>query len=162
MAVVPYDRREDYVREIGALWKRAQATFLIIGAYLNLAKQRLPHGEFNAMIERDLPFGPTTAFQIRSAAKAVNSGRLDASELPPNYTTIYYLSTLSPAALEQARQGGLLRPDVRRAEVVEFKKRLRLTIEGEVDADVSRERRLQDLRRRRAAIDAEIARLEAE
>src|SRR3954465_3418803 len=66
MAVVPYDRREDYVREIAALWKRAQATFLTIGHYLNQAKERLPYGEFNAMIEQELPFGAKTAHQIRA------------------------------------------------------------------------------------------------
>src|SRR4051812_20211563 len=29
-AVVRFERREDFAREIGALWKRAQATFLTI------------------------------------------------------------------------------------------------------------------------------------
>jgi hypothetical protein len=43
-AVVAYDRREDFAREISALWTRAQTTFLRIGQYLNLAKERLPHG----------------------------------------------------------------------------------------------------------------------
>src|SRR6476661_2553236 len=93
-AVVRLERREDFAREIGALWKRAQATFLTIGQYLNQAKDRLPHGEFNAMIERDLPFGSKTAHQIRAASAAVQSGRLPAAQLPPNYTTLYYLSTL--------------------------------------------------------------------
>jgi hypothetical protein len=163
-AIVVYDRREDFAREISALWQRAQSTFLKIGQYLNLAKQRLPHGEFNAMIERDLPFSPRTAFQIRAAATAVASGRLPLEQLPPNYTTIYYLSTLPDAALEQARQSGLLRPDVRRSEVVAFKKRLQLDGEtdGEPDAAEARARRLAELRRQRQAIDAEIARLEAE
>jgi hypothetical protein len=161
-AVVAYDRREDFAREISALWQRAQATFLKIGQYLNLAKERLPHGEFNAMIERDLPFSPRTAFQIRAAATAVVSGRLPVEQLPPNYTTIYYLSTLPDAALEQARLSGLLRPDVRRSEVVAFKRRLQLTIDGEPDEAEIRARRLAELRRQREAIEAEIARLEAE
>jgi hypothetical protein len=162
-AIVVYDRREDFAREISTLWQRAQSTFLKIGQYLNLAKQRLPHGEFNTMIERDLPFSPRTAFQIRAAATAVASGRLPLEQLPPNYTTIYYLSTLPDAALEQARQSGLLRPDVRRSEVVAFKKRLQLDAEtdGEPDAAEARARRLAELRRQREAIDAEIARLEA-
>ena len=132
-AVVRLERREDFAREIGALWKRAQATFLTIGQYLNQAKDRLPHGEFNAMIERDLPFGSKTAHQIRAASAAVQSGRLPATQLPPNYTTLYYLSTLPDAALEQARRDGLLRPDLRRAEVVAFKARFQRVIEGEPD-----------------------------
>ena len=161
-AVVAYDRREDFAREISALWTRAQTTFLRIGQYLNLAKERLPHGEFNTMIERDLPFSPRTAFQMRAAATAIASGRLPVEQLPPNYTTIYYLSTLPDTALEQARQTGLLRPDVRRSEVVAFKKRLQLTIDGEPDPAEVRARRLAELRRQREAIDAEIAQLEGE
>lgn len=161
-AVVRLERREDFAREIGALWKRAQATFLTIGQYLNQAKDRLPHGEFNAMIERDLPFGSKTAHQIRAASAAVQSGRLPAAQLPPNYTTLYYLSTLPDAALEQARRDGLLRPDLRRAEVVAFKARFQRVIEGEPDPVALRARRLVELRRQRAAIDEEIVRLEAE
>ncbi len=75
-AIVQYERREDFAREIGALWGRAQETFLTIGRYLTMAKLRLPHGEYQQMIERELPFGPSVALQIRTAAQAVDSGRL--------------------------------------------------------------------------------------
>jgi hypothetical protein len=160
-AVVAYDRREDYVREISSLWTRAQELFLTIGRYLILAKQRLPHGEFTAMIERELPFGPTTAFQIRAATEAVTSGRLPATDLPPNYSTIYLLSTLPDPALEQAREAGLLRPDLKRSEVVAFKRRI-LTLDERPDPDEVRRRRIAALRRQRAEIDEEIAKLEAE
>src|SRR5918997_5231871 len=107
------------------------------------------------MTGRPLPFSPRTAFQIRAAATAVASGRLPVEQLPPNYTTIYYLSTLPDAALEQARESGLLRPDVRRSEVVAFKKRLQLTIDGEPDPAEARARRLADLRRQQQEIEAE-------
>jgi hypothetical protein len=160
-AVVPFDRREDFVREITVLWRRAQTAFLKIGDYLEVAKERLPHGEFNAMIERELPFSPRTAYQIRAAAQAVRSGKLPTDRLPPNYTTIYHLSTLPDAALEEAKREGLIRPDVRRSEVIAFKKRVSNGAGGDEAGGVLR-RRLGDLRRQRDAIDAEIARLEAE
>jgi hypothetical protein len=161
-AVVIYDRREDFAREISTLWQRAQTTFLTIGQYLNLAKQRLPHGEFNAMIERDLPFSPRTAFQIRAATLAVQSGRLPMDTLPSNYTTIYYISTLPDHALEQAKQSGLLRPDVRRSEVIAFKKRVQAQADSQAGTHETQIRRLVDLRRQKATIEAEIARLERE
>jgi len=160
-AVIQYDRREDFVREIGALWQRAQETFLTIGRYLAMAKARLPHGEYTAMIERELPFGPGAALQIRGAAQAVDSGRLPADRLPPNYSTIYTLSTLPDDALERARQEGLIRPTLKRAEVVAFKRRV-LTVLADPEPGEARARRLAELRRQREALDAEIARLEAE
>ncbi|MBL6081688.1 hypothetical protein JMJ56_27255 [Belnapia sp. T18] len=159
-ALVRYERREDFAREINALWQRAQATFLTIGTYLNLAKERLPHGEFNAMIDRDLPFSPRTAFQIRAATVAIESGRLPSDRVPQNYTTIYYLSTLPDDALEQAKQSGLLRPDLRRSEVIAFKKKVLGGGEAEVERGETTARRLATLRRQKAAIEKEIARLE--
>ena len=161
-ALVRYERREDFAREINTLWQRAQATFLTIGKYLNLAKERLPHGEFNAMIERDLPFSPRTAFQIRAATVAVESGRLPSDRLPHNYTTIYYLSTLPDDALEQAKQSGLLRPDLRRSEVVAFKKKILGAGESDIERSEATAQRLAALRRQKAAIEEEIARLERE
>ncbi len=159
-ALVRYERREDFAREINNLWQRAQATFLTIGKYLNLAKQQLPHGEFNAMIERDLPFSPRTAFQIRAATLAIESGRLPAEQLPHNYTTIYYLSTLPDDALEQAKQSGLLRPNLRRSEVVAFKKKILGEVESGIEQRDATAQRLAELRRQKAAIEEEIALLE--
>jgi hypothetical protein len=161
-AVVRYDQRHDFVREIQALWSRAQATFLTIGQYLNMAKEKLPRGEFQVMVERELPFSPNTAFQIRMAAAAVSSGRLVVDRLPSNYSTIYQLSTLSDDALEQARQSGLLRPDLTRTEVLAFKKQIMGRSAGSTGSAKARVRRLIELRRQKAAIEAEIARLEGE
>ena len=158
-AIVHYERREDFAREISTLWKRAQATFLTIGEYLTLAKAKLPHGEFNSMIERDLPFSPNTGFQIRMAAEAVKSGRLVASTLPNNYSTIYQISTLPDHALEQAKKSGLLRPDVRRSEIVAFKKKVQAMTQP-VMPSATRELRIAELRRRIEEMEAEIADLE--
>lgn len=159
-AIMRFEKREDFAREIGTLWQRAQATFLTIGQYLNLAKERLPHGEFNAMIERDLPFSPTTAYQIRAATIAVQSGRLPVEGLPQNYTTIYYLSTLPDKALEQAKSSGLLHPNLRRSEVVAFKKKIMGSIYRGLNNTNARMSRLDELRRKKKAIEDEIALLE--
>lgn len=173
--IVHYERRDDFVREIHGLWKRAQTTFLTIGKYLALAKAKLPHGEFEHMIERDLPFSPTTARQIRAAAEAVTSGRLVATSLPQNYSTLYQLSTLPDDALKQAKQSGLLRPDVRRAEILAFKKKLQSQRkgqgqgQGQVLVPAAKDVELAELRRQLATIEtrkteiaARIAQLEAE
>lgn len=163
-AVVSFERRDQYAAEIHALWKQAQNAFLRIGHHLDLAKERLSHGEFEEMIERDLPFDRRTAFMIRSAARAVRSGRLDAERLPPNYSVIYQLATLDDDKLKMAEAEGLIRPTLRRSEVIAFKRRL----DSVADAAGSehRKRELLEARSRLLRQQREIAeqlqRIEAE
>lgn len=119
--VIPLSTREEFAREISSLWADAQKRFIAIGRYLANAKTRLPRGEFEAMVDEDLPFGKNVAYQLRRVAEAVEQGRLREPELPPSYNTIYYLSTLSDGELEKARAKGIVRPDVTVHEVKAFK-----------------------------------------
>src|SRR3954467_14895359 len=57
---------EEYVSEISRLWNRAQSAFLEIGRLLIRAKDRLPHGEYVAAVEAELPFSARTAYQLSS------------------------------------------------------------------------------------------------
>ena len=157
-AVVAFERREDYVREIGALWRRAQDSFIAIGRYLDLAKERLPRGEYDRMIEAELPFNRQTAHAIRVAAAAVTSGRIPAERVPPNYTIIYHLATLDDDALKVAEQQGLIRPDLRRSELLSFKR-----ARGAVNEAAERALRthLRRLLAQRRKLDEEIARTRA-
>lgn len=150
------DRRADYAAAITALWNRARDSFIAIGQALEQAKMRLPHGEFERMIEADLPFDKRTAHQIRVAAIAVTSGRLPAARLPSSYSTIYHLATLPTDAIQQAERQGLIRPDLRRSEVIAFKRGFstRASDErGRFEAELLR------LLRQRDEIDSRIARL---
>jgi hypothetical protein len=124
-AIVEYDRRADFATEIGKLWHDAQQKFMLIGQYLNQAKAKLPRGEFETMIEQDLPFGKTTAYQLRTIAEAIESGRLPAERVPSDYTAVYYLASLSDDELRQADEHSLIRPDVPRRAVIEFKRAMR-------------------------------------
>ena len=45
-AEVALATKDDYIREITSLWNDARQRFLLIGRYLNRAKEQLPHGEF--------------------------------------------------------------------------------------------------------------------
>lgn len=153
LAAPDSDRREDYAATIAALWNRARDSFLAIGRALEQAKSRLPHGEFERMIETDLPFDKRTAHQIRVAAIAVISGRLPAAKLPSSYSTIYHLATLSSDAIQVAERQGLIRPNLRRSEVIAFKRGLSngLTAkEGHLEAELLR------LLRQRQEIDTQI------
>lgn len=129
--------REEFAREIGHLWRDAQHRFLLIGRYLNQAKASLPHGEFEAMIQRDLPFSPSIGYQLRAVAQSLDNGRFIETELPPSYSTAYQITTLSEQELRAARDQSLIRPDVQRTEIMEFKRLMR----GALESDRDRKRR---------------------
>ena len=151
---------EDYVEAISHLWSRAQTAFLDIGRLLIRAKETLPHGEYTMAVEERLPFAARTAYQLREAARwALEMDRrqtitLDA--LPSSYSTIYLLSTLDPPTLEQAQREGLVRPELRRAELVAWRR----SRGGQRFQNLQARR--EKLLRERARLDEELRRIEAE
>jgi hypothetical protein len=151
--------REEYAGEITRLWGQAQEKFILIGKYLMQAKIRLPHGEYEDMIARDLPFGKKAAHMIRAAAEAIESGRLHANEVPPNYSVVYALATLTDDQLTLARSQGLVNPKITRPKIFAFKR----SFLPPPDADRSdRSLLLEQLREQRRRLDEEIHRLEEE
>jgi hypothetical protein len=153
---------EDYVSEISRLWTRAQTAFLDIGRLLIRAKEHLPHGEYIASVEERLPFSGRTAYQLREAARwALEMDRrqeITLDRLPGSYSTIYLLSTLDPPTLKAADDEGLVRPELRRAELLAWRK-------GRVSTPTDRvalRARLDRLRRERERLDQELRRIEAE
>lgn len=118
--------RQAYAEELTRLWREAQDRFVAIGEYLLQAKETLPHGEYEKMVEADLPFGRAVAHTLRTVAVAVNEGRLAKPELPRSYTTAYFLATLKPDHLALARERGLVRHDVPRSSVNAFRRELRV------------------------------------
>jgi hypothetical protein len=151
-------RAEEYVSEISRLWNRAQGAFLEIGCLLIRAKDTLPHGEYVAAVEAELPFSARTAYQLREAARWAIGGTVPLERLPGSYSTVYLLSTLEPLLLKEAEKDGLIRPGLKRAELIEWRRRKSGT--GERREEVRF--RLARLRRERAKLDEEIAQLEAE
>ena len=144
---------------IDALWQSARSKFVDIGRYLVKAKAVLAHGEWDDMIEHDLPFGRSVAYTLRRIAEAIDEQKLIAEEcLPGDYVTAYNLISLPSPAFEQAKQEGLIQPSVTRKQVVEFKRRLKRPadeVASGVDAQLV-------LSKRRGRIIAEIAKLQAE
>jgi hypothetical protein len=152
---------EDYVATISHLWRQAQGTFLEIGKLLIRAKDMLAHGEYTEAVEARLPFSGRTAYQLREAARwAMEMDRLQAislTQLPGAYSTIYLLSTLDRASLERAKHDGLIRPDLRRAELVAWRrKRMGEPVRTRADLLARREK----LRRDRDRLEAELREIE--
>ena len=115
---------EDYVAEIRTLWTEAAETFLLIGRHLNQAKDVLPHGEFQRMVEECLPFDKSRAYQLRMVAQMVDAGRVGEGDLPRSSATAFLFTSLDAKSIARAKEDGVLRPDIRRQEVVVWKRRL--------------------------------------
>lgn len=163
------DTRSEYIEEISRLWRDAAEKFLAIGRYLRQAKERLRHGEFEAMIVADLPFGKHVAYQLKAIAEAVDRGRVEQHELPSSYTTAYKLIEMKPETLARARSENLLRPNVTRREIVVFQKRLSDEAQGhrplpELLAEESSalKRRIAELIHQKEMVEKRLAEIERE
>jgi hypothetical protein len=133
--------KEDFKREISALCDDVAEKFLTIGRYLVQAKRILPHGEYKAMVANELPFGYQVAYQLKTVAERVDSGRMPVARLPRSYATAFRLAALTDAELSQAEARDLVRPNVTRREIDEFVREIRQTV-----ADLER-RLTQEYRR---------------
>jgi hypothetical protein len=140
---------DEYVREISRLWREAQQTFLAIGRYLVQAKRKLAHGEFQRLVEASLPFGRQTAYELRMIAEAVDGGRIPEPKLPHAASVAYQLATLKPEDLAAADHDGLVRPDLRRPEIIAWKReRLHRSAGANQEALIRRRARLAEIIRR--------------
>ena len=152
---------DDYVAEIGRLWNRAQSAFLDIGRLLIRAKETLPHGEYTVAVEERLPFASRTAYQLREAARWAlemeKRNAIELSQLPNSYSTIYLLSTLDPPTYEAAERDGIVRPDLRRTELIAWRK----SRTGEATDRRALAARRDRILRERARLDDELRRIEA-
>lgn len=113
--------RAEFVADIRREWTNALESTVQVGRRLNEAKAALPHGEYEAMVQADLPFGPSTARKLREVAEFVDAGKVPLDQLPEAYSTLYVIATLPEEVREEAVAQGVIRPDVTRAEVEAFK-----------------------------------------
>src|SRR4051812_25117396 len=115
---------DDYVLVINVEWREAQDRFLKIGELLDRAEKALPESDYITLCNR-LPFGKSTRSQLLSAFRCFQSGRIPADMVSAGYSTLYQVSQLTDDEIKQASESGLMRADVKRTELLEFRKRLR-------------------------------------
>jgi hypothetical protein len=120
-AVGRINSAEQAVEEITHLWIQAQDKFLAIGRYLIRTRDKFPKA-FEKEVIAKLPFGYNVAHQLMSVARAIDNGVLKHDELPRTYSVAYHLTTLSNTQLLEARQSGLVGPDLSRRAIIDFKK----------------------------------------
>ncbi|HRJ62609.1 MAG TPA: DUF3102 domain-containing protein [Azospirillaceae bacterium] len=186
------ESREDFAAAIAALWRSAQENFIAIGRRLNEAKMRLPHGEFEAMVESDMPFDTSTARRLRAVAEAIDNGTAPVAHLPAAPSVIYEVITkATPEEIQSGIEAGVISPTMRRDNFRRWISQLHAPesspaaptpieryIAGTTSAppvvkscagarfegrdEAFLKRRLEGLRARRAALAAEIERIDAE
>lgn len=113
--------RQEFVADIQRQWSNALEATVAIGRRLNEAKAALPHGEYEAMVASDLPFSSATARKLRECADLVDSGKVPLDRLPEAYSTIYAIATMPDEVRQEALDTGVIRPEMKRAELEAFK-----------------------------------------
>lgn len=75
LALAPSDERainelaNPWAHQICAAWHASREKIIECGRLLIEAKASLPHGAFERMVERDLPFNPSTAQRLMKIAR---------------------------------------------------------------------------------------------
>lgn len=95
-------------------WASTIEGFFEVGRLLSKAKSDLGHGEFLAMVERDLPFGPRMAQMLMAVAADPRLNANPGSLLPPSITTLYLLSRLDDLSFKRALARGDIHPEMDR------------------------------------------------
>ena len=117
----------DYGSKIAAAWARSRESIFECGRLLIEAKRDLGHGAFMRMIETELPFGARTAERLMTiAADQRLSNSTLASILPASWTTLYELSALSDAQLNEGIENGTTSPDMTRVQAATLSSKFRV------------------------------------
>jgi hypothetical protein len=126
---------QEHASLITAAWNKTLEGILETGSRLIEAKKNLDHGEFEMMIEHELPFKPSTARKLMDIARQkVLANRSHANVLPRAWTTLYELSKLTPQKLEEYIEAGLVNSDMERKEAgALLRTKSRATVDAEHD-----------------------------
>ena len=120
MRLAPSEARASWAGRIAARWGASVAAIIDTGKLLIDAKAALPHGEWGAMIERDLPFKRSTAFRLMAIAKDERLQMVPTGQhLPPSWRTLYEISKLDDERFEAKLKNGEIYADMPRKDVAQ-------------------------------------------
>lgn len=106
-----------WAARITECWRSSVQGIIRTGRLLIEAKADLPHGEFGAMCDRDLPFSDSTAQRLMAIARDNRlSNPAHVQLLPASWGTLYELTKLSDEEFTSAVQQHVIRPDMLRGE----------------------------------------------
>lgn len=115
-----------YVSRLTDGYNRIYRDILALGQTLVEARGNLPYGEFQRMIERELPFGKTTAYAyIREWTIAAAEDVQPAEQLADGYTVREELSRLTDEEVSKGLAEGKLFRGVSRSQVIDYRRQIR-------------------------------------
>jgi N6-adenosine-specific RNA methylase IME4 len=115
-----------WAARITACWRASVEAILEVGKLLAAAKESLPHGDYEAMIENDLPFSASTSRRLKSIAEDPKlSNRAHVHVLPPHWGTLYELTKLDESQFQAKINDGTIHPEMERREIAQTVKTLR-------------------------------------
>ncbi len=110
--------RWDYAEQINEEWRKSVESSVEIGRLLSESKRELDHGEFEKMVDDDLPFGQRTAEMfIAIHHDPVLSNTNHGSLLPSSWRTLYALTRLPDDTKQQYLDEGIITPETQRKDV---------------------------------------------
>ena len=118
----------DLRTQVTANWQAANRHFVQIGMLILDAEHALPKTVYERLLASDrvFPFGPSVTTMLVQIARAIRDRRLTEDSLPTTYTVAYQVAAMKPEVLALAKERGLVRPDATKAELIEFKRQLRM------------------------------------
>ena len=118
----------DLRTQVAANWQAANRHFVQIGMLILDAEHALPKALYERLLASDrvFPFGPSVTTMLVQIARAIRDRRLTEDSLPTTYTVAYQVAAMKPEVLALAKERGLVRPDATKAELIEFKRQLRM------------------------------------
>lgn len=152
--VVPLgDLERDFGAKITAAWQKTVEAIFEVGQLLCEAKAALPHGEFEAMVEKSCPFNIRTAQRLMQiASNEVLSEATHGSHLPASWRTLHELARWEPKELRHALSNHWIKPELERREVEPLHRRVRKALGMRVRAPKPKARSVPSgLERLRAA-----------
>ena len=106
-----------WAKKITAAWQSSLQGILETCRLLSAAKDKLDHGQFEKMIDNELPFGPSTTQRLMKIGRDKRlTNPAHGPLLPPSWRTLYELTKLSDAEFYAMLADGRIRPDMERDE----------------------------------------------
>ena len=112
-----------HAAQIREAWQSSVEAIIETGRRIAEAKDALEHGEFEKMVESELPFGPRAARMLMAVGidhRLLN--RNHGSDLPSNWRTLYEITRLDDDQFNDALESGVIRPDVKRSAIVQLRR----------------------------------------
>lgn len=153
--------------EIIEHWSGMRDRYLAIGRALlalDLSLTKAEAERLRAGTQKLFPFSAGIASQLKQVARSVQTGRISLDTCPGSYSAAYQIVQMSDEQLKQAKAEGLVRPDVSRSVLIDFRRRVSDGVGSEIQLLQDERKRLHlregSLKKEMAAVRSRLAELD--